>query len=796
MQQAKSTKGSSGRFSPKRLWTAVRERIAQYGRRAVPAVKRLAGAAQKTAQRTGLDFARFREYAFRMVQVAFGFLMGIARLPQGIHPFGIAALCAFSDAKSVLFAYIGAALSCATYNSSALSTFIIYFFLYIARKAFTESRFGEPLYARVLESAAVSMAIGVVRLCAGGETPLYGYVAFLSLMGVAAAFTYFFTTLFTPSLQKAARISTRSICSYALMGALVCSLSGVQVLGFDLQLAAACLITLTYAVANGFMHAGIVGFVCGIACASPTASAALGLGGIAAALVFSKSVFASLFAFAAVFTVCGAYGTGLGYSVSAVPSVLVSCVLFFPACGFLPETLRLNAGARERAQAEVSSSGYEKELSEALFSLSDVFEKLAQKQKYPSFGDVALAVDKSFSDVCAKCALSEMCYARRKTDMKELKQTLFSVLSSRTAEPDDFGPHMNDKCIRLDRLCEQLNADYRILAVSCAKDNRTALLSSQYAGMARLILDGGQRSAEQASRDTAFEKSVAAAFDKADVPYGSIVTLSGREKRTRVTGIDLDRFPFSAGEFKRYLLVACGVRVSEPSFDISDKGGTVLSFERAPTLSVEYAQAGEPKQSGEVSGDTVSFLQSEKQYFYTMLCDGMGSGVGAATASRLSALFLEKMLAAGIKKSVILELLNNVLLAQSSESFSTVDLLEADLLTGRCSFVKAGAAPTYILRTGKLYKIFSATPPVGILSSFAAESTRFDVEPNDLILMLSDGVVPNGEDGAWLAELIRMDQTGDPATLAGRILEKAREINTRGDDMSVAVIRVKGQKAA
>ncbi|MGN1120735.1 MAG: SpoIIE family protein phosphatase, partial [Eubacteriales bacterium] len=116
--------------------------------------------------------------------------------------------------------------------------------------------------------------------------------------------------------------------------------------------------------------------------------------------------------------------------------------------------------------------------------------------------------------------------------------------------------------------------------------------------------------------------------------------------------------------------------------------------------------------------------------------------------------------------------------------------------TGRCSFVKAGAAPTYILRTGKLYKIFSATPPVGILSSFAAESTRFDVEPNDLILMLSDGVVPNGEDGAWLAELIRMDQTGDPATLAGRILEKAREINTRGDDMSVAVIRVKGQKAA
>lgn len=72
------------------------------------------------------------------------------------------------------------------------------------------------------------------------------------------------------------------------------------------------------------------------------------------------------------------------------------------------------------------------------------------------------------------------------------------------------------------------------------------------------------------------------------------------------------------------------------------------------------------------------------------------------------------MLAAGTKKSVILELLNTVLLSQSGENFSTVDLLETDLLTGRCSFVKAGAAPTYIFREGKLYKIFSATPPVGI----------------------------------------------------------------------------------
>ena len=398
-------------------------------------------------------------------------------------------------------------------------------------------------------------------------------------------------------------------------------------------------------------------------------------------------------------------------------------------------------------------------------------------------------MDKCFGEVCVGCALNEMCYARRKTDMTELKETLFAVLSARTAEPEDFGGQLSDKCIRLDALCEALNTAYRHLSVSCAADNRTALLSSQYAGMARVMLDAEKRSLEKGQRDSAFEQKIAEALKNAGVPFSGIVCLGGREKKTRVSGINLDRFPFHAEEFKKYIRSSCGINVTEPSFDISDKGGLVLSFERAKILHAEYAFAAKAKD--EVNGDTVIFPSGEKDLFYTLLCDGMGSGMSAATASRLSSLFMEKMLAAGTKKSVILELLNTVLLSQSGESFSTVDLLEADLLTGRCSFIKAGAAPTYILREGHLYKIASSTPPVGILSSFTAESTRFDVRPGDLIFMLSDGVVPNGEDGSWLAELVRLDKTSDPSVLAERILERAAEINDRTDDASAAVIRIK-----
>ncbi len=793
MQQAKQSKRKPNKtrnvsFMSKTAQLFSKARIFSFNSASV-----IANAVKKTAAVKGLDLSEVRDYTFALAKSILGFLLGMAALPQGIRPFGISLLCSMSDSRSVFFTYIGCALSCITYGDSALSSFIVYFMLFAARKAFTESKYGEQLNVRILESAAASTAIGIIRISTSAEHAVYSYIAFLCLACISCAFTYFFSILFNKAALSAARISTKSICSYALMGALVCSLSGVNVLGFDLQLVAACLITLTYAVANGFLHAGIVGFICGIACASPIVSASLGLSGIIAALMFSKSIFASLISFACAFLICGAYSADLGYTVTLVPSVACSCVLFFPACGFLPEALRLSKGARTKSSAVAKKQvrKQQKELAEAFFSLSEMFSKLAEKQKYPLIEDVELAVDKAFSSTCGKCALNEMCYAKRKTDVKQLKKNLYSVLCARSVVPEDFGEHMSDKCIRLQNLCDELNSAYSGLCVDCSKDNRTALLCAQYSGMARLILDSEKRSNEDTERDIQFEKAVSSALSKADIPFSNVCVFSDREKRTHISGISIDKFPFGAEEFKKYIFVSCGVKISQPDFDISEKSETVLRFKRIPVISVEYSQACASKKNEDISGDTVSFLHHENSIFHALLCDGMGSGIGAATASRISTVFMEKLLGAGVKKEVAFELLNNVLLSQSGECFSTVDLFEADLLTGRCMFIKAGAAPTYILRDSKLFKIFSATPPVGILSSFSAESTRFDIEPDDVIIMLSDGVVQNGEDSTWLSEIVKIDKLNDPSVLAGKILEKSQSINTRPDDMSVAVIRVK-----
>ena len=742
------------------------------------------------------DSATLKAYTQYAVYAVFGFLMSVVMLPQRIKPLGISAICASSDKNCALFTYIGVAAGCITYGKEALSSFIIYFMLYAVRKTFTESKFKENIFIKMLEASSASAAIGIIRICTASEAPLYSYIAFVTSCCIAVSYTYFFGVLFDKREYKSAKMSTVSICSYALMAAIVCAFGAFTVPGLNLQIVIACLITLSYAVINGFLHSGSVGFICGIACASPVISACLGLSGIVSSLLLSKSIIAAIVSFAAVFFSVAAYSAGLGTAAALLPSVLCGCILFFPVCGFLPESFRLSTKAVKSENKGCCcgiTSNEGKKLADAFFSVSDMFSKLGEKQKYPSLSDIETIVDKSFCQVCEGCALSEMCFAKRKTDMDELKQTLFAVLNTRDVRKEDFGSHMNDKCIRLEKHIDVINRCHRELVNIKASDNRPFLLGAQYAGMARIINDADKRLAVTNERDTVFEKKLSDALKSADIPFSSIYTANVREKNTVVHGISLDRIPFGANELRKYLYAKLAVRITEPSFDISEKNDYVMSFTRANAYRFEYAQITKSAKNDDVNGDTVNFIDGKNGYFRAIICDGMGSGKEAAVSSRLASLFLEKMLDTNTEKGVILELLGNALMSRSCESFSTVDLFEADLITGKSVFVKAGAAPSYVIRTGKLYKIFSATPPVGIIPGFTSEMTRFNIEPEDVIIMISDGAVQNNEDSAFIAELIKTDTSKDASAIAGEISEKCEEMAERNDDISICVIKAKAE---
>ena len=122
-------------------------------------------------------------------------------------------------------------------------------------------------------------------------------------------------------------------------------------------------------------------------------------------------------------------------------------------------------------------------------------------------------------------------------------------------------------------------------------------------------------------------------------------------------------------------------------------------------------------------------------------------------------MFLQKMLSTSNSCHSSLKLLNGFLRNKGGGSLhecsATVDLLELDLILGRASFYKSGAAPTYVFRDGSLFKLRSKTVPVGIIRELDSKKTSFDVGDGDVIVMVSDGVTQGKDECPWLFELLK-----------------------------------------
>ena len=136
----------------------------------------------------------------------------------------------------------------------------------------------------------------------------------------------------------------------------------------------------------------------------------------------------------------------------------------------------------------------------------------------------------------------------------------------------------------------------------------------------------------------------------------------------------------------------------------------------------------------------------------------MGSGEAASAASELCAAFLERMLSAGSHVEISVRMLNSFLCARGNgsddECSVTVDLMELDTACGHAVFAKNGAAPTYVIRDGTVYKLRSRSLPLGILHDSAPQFLRFRMHPGDVVVMVSDGVTLGNDECPWLLDLL------------------------------------------
>lgn len=162
---------------------------------------------------------------------------------------------------------------------------------------------------------------------------------------------------------------------------------------------------------------------------------------------------------------------------------------------------------------------------------------------------------------------------------------------------------------------------------------------------------------------------------------------------------------------------------------------------------------------------------SGTQYrYYVLLCDGMGTGLGAAAEGKTAADLLRRMLTAGFPTEYALRSLNSLCALRSRAGAVTVDLLEIMLETGKACLYKWGAAPSYLLRRTGAEKIGTAGPPPGLSVTDCRETTcRLSLRRGELLVLVSDGV---GEEEA-LHCCLKMAQAS-PGELARGLLTRSQ----------------------
>ena len=133
--------------------------------------------------------------------------------------------------------------------------------------------------------------------------------------------------------------------------------------------------------------------------------------------------------------------------------------------------------------------------------------------------------------------------------------------------------------------------------------------------------------------------------------------------------------------------------------------------------------------------------------------------------------------------------------------FATLDVMVVDLDQHEGQLLKVAAAPTFLVRGGRVEVIRGESLPVGILDSVQVTPLCRKLEAGDVVVMVSDGalLVPDGSGEDRLAGYLTTVAMERPDVMAETLLALMLDLDegrTARDDALVMVIRVSGTPVA
>ena len=194
------------------------------------------------------------------------------------------------------------------------------------------------------------------------------------------------------------------------------------------------------------------------------------------------------------------------------------------------------------------------------------------------------------------------------------------------------------------------------------------------------------------------------------------------------------------------------------------------------------------------SGDSVLAVSLSGGRQLLALSDGMGVGKRANSTSQRTLAWLERLLLAEVGIEEAVQMVNALLLLNSTEEeFATLDLAVADLRQGELCLVKMGSPASFLKRGDRVMVLKGENPPVGILEHLDLRVRKLKLLAGDVLVMVTDGVLDAcfhaAEKEKWLAHILQTCPADGPQEMADYLISRAAACYRRHpDDMSVIVV--------
>jgi sigma-B regulation protein RsbU (phosphoserine phosphatase) len=306
------------------------------------------------------------------------------------------------------------------------------------------------------------------------------------------------------------------------------------------------------------------------------------------------------------------------------------------------------------------------------------------------------------------------------------------------------------------------------------------------------------------------------------IPAGSVIAVPFLIE-DRVIGIGLavraaGSAPFADADFDRVSILAdfASLVINDVySFmDTTERG----EVDREAAIAANIQKALQPKRLPEagsaafgafsvpargVCSDYYDVVPVRKDRVYLAMGDVAGKGIPASLIMVMIRAILHLLVSASKDTATILNWINRGITGKIElDHFATMQLCALDPTTGSCEFSNAGHRPPLVYRriSGKVDVVEMKSVPIGVEKSSEYSTLPFSLDPGDVMLLYSDGVVEAvNEEGQQygmqrLSAAVSRLRDLEPKEIASAVREDVRAFIGAGrqhDDQTVLAIKAK-----